>query len=341
MTALPANITTMAPPARSDPLPFVLALVPQTMKEAMDLGTLMAKARMVPVHLQGSPSDCLMVILQARRWNMDPFAVAQATSVIQGKLCYEGKLVAAVVNTSPLVQGRLSYRYEGEGEDRTIHTSGTPAGEPAPLEVTVRLKDARTNNKVWHTQPDQQLAYHSARVWARRYVPELIMGVYAPEEIESRPSLERVQDPAPAIEPPPVTSEPRKAEAPPIEVVIPGGQDSVFFPRTKPGLEEALGFIERQGAGVVMTNHVLLSNIAANAAKMPDLAFRVANIRRQAAEELAPTDDLPWSGADAGAEDPAIDPVADRVAQHRGDRPAGMTDEEASGLPPLGSSPSA
>src|SRR5690349_5298005 len=136
MTAVPANITPIAPPAMPA-VPYQTALVPTTMREAMDLATLMSGARMVPAHLQKSPSDCLMVVMQARRWNMDPFSVAQATSVIHGRLCYEGKLVAAVINTSPLVQGRLSYRYEGEGEDRTIHVSGTPAGEDAPLEVTV------------------------------------------------------------------------------------------------------------------------------------------------------------------------------------------------------------
>jgi hypothetical protein len=39
-----------------------------------------------------------MVIQQAVRWQMDPFAVAQECSVIQGKLMHSGKLVAAVVN---------------------------------------------------------------------------------------------------------------------------------------------------------------------------------------------------------------------------------------------------
>ena len=165
MTAVPANVTPMTAPPALPAVPHQIALGPTTMREAMDLATLMAGARMVPAHLQKSPSDCLMVVMQARRWNMDPFAVAQATSVIHGRLCYEGKLVAAVINTSTLVQGRLSYRYEGEGEDRTIHVSGTPAGEDAPLEVSVRLKDARTDNKVWKTQPDQQLAYHGSRVW--------------------------------------------------------------------------------------------------------------------------------------------------------------------------------
>ena len=62
------------------------------MAEAMRLAEMMATAKLVPVALQKSPADCLMVIQQAIRWDMDPFAVAQECSVIQGKLMHSGKL---------------------------------------------------------------------------------------------------------------------------------------------------------------------------------------------------------------------------------------------------------
>ena len=64
----------------------------------MRLANFMATAKLVPVALQKSPADCLMVVLQAIRWRMDPFMVAQECSVIQNKLMYSGKLVAAVVS---------------------------------------------------------------------------------------------------------------------------------------------------------------------------------------------------------------------------------------------------
>jgi hypothetical protein len=331
MTAVPATLT--AVPGHLQPVqeavPYQTALVPSSMREAMDLAALMAKARMVPAHLQNSPSDCLMCVMQARRWNMDPFAVAQASAVVRGKMCYEGKLVAAVVNTSPMVHGRLAYRYEGEGDNRTIHVSGTPVGEAEVLTVSVRLKDARTSNDIWQKQPDQQLAYHGARVWARRYVPELLLGTYAPEEIEVRPSLDRVEADVGELTAPP-------REPPPIEVKMPGDDTgSVFFPRTKPGLEQALTFIQAEGAGVVLVNSELLNNIADNRKKMPDLAARVDAIRKAAREALTTDEEqADWPGADAGAEAPQIDREAERMAVHRGDKPADMTDEEAAGLPP-------
>lgn len=159
-------------------------LMPTSMDQAVRLAEMMCKGRLMPQHLQGQPGDCLMVIEQAMRWGMSPFAVAQATSVISGKLMFEGKLVAAALHGSGALQGRLHYDYAGDGDARQITVSGTLAGETAPRSVVVKLRDARTTNKMWTQQPDQQLAYHGARVWARRYCPEVMLGVYAPEEME-------------------------------------------------------------------------------------------------------------------------------------------------------------
>ena len=80
------------------PARISIGLMPTNMAEAMRLAEMMATAKLVPSALQKSPADCLMVIQQAIRWDMDPFAVAQECSVIQGKLMHSGKLVAAVVN---------------------------------------------------------------------------------------------------------------------------------------------------------------------------------------------------------------------------------------------------
>jgi hypothetical protein len=158
-------------------------LVPHNMDEALRLAEFMSRARTVPKHLQDSPGDCLMAIEQAMRWGMSPFAVAQATSIISGKLMFEGKLVAAAVETSGAIVGQLEYEFSGEGDARAVKVSGTRRGETNPRTVTVVLKEARTNNEMWRRQPDQQLVYHGARVWARRWTPAVILGVYSREEM--------------------------------------------------------------------------------------------------------------------------------------------------------------
>ncbi|MPW00424.1 recombinase RecT [Bombella apis] len=155
------------------------------MGEAFELAKAMASAKMVPQCLQGSPGDCLMVIEQAMRWRMSPFAVAQATSVVKGKLCFEGKLVSAAIQSSGVLDGRLNYEFTGDGKERTVICSGTIRGEKKPRTVEVTLEDASTENVWWSKTPDQMLAYHSSRVWARRHAPEVMLGVYSPEEFDT------------------------------------------------------------------------------------------------------------------------------------------------------------
>ncbi len=43
------------------------------------------------------------------------------------------------------------------------------------------------NSPLWSTNPKQQLAYFAVKYWARLYCPEVILGVYTPEELEDRP----------------------------------------------------------------------------------------------------------------------------------------------------------
>lgn len=159
------------------------AMVPRTMQDAMEMANMMARTGFLPKEIQ-NPGGALFVMEQSMRWNMSPFAVAMETSFIQGKPMFSGKIVGAAVQSSGALEGRLSYEYTGSGDDRTVTVRGTLRGETGPREVQVKVRDAKTANKVWQTQTDQQLAYHGNRVWARRHAPEVMLGVYSPEEFE-------------------------------------------------------------------------------------------------------------------------------------------------------------
>lgn len=161
------------------------SLVPQTMEQAIRLAELMAKAKLVPAHLQGAPGDCLLIVEQAMRWNASPYAVAQCTSSIKGKLMFEGKLVHAVIESSGAIDGLITYDLAGSGDDRSVTVTATRAGEKVLRSVTVTLRSARTTNEMWVKQPDQMLCYHGIRVWARRWTPGPLLGIYTREEIES------------------------------------------------------------------------------------------------------------------------------------------------------------
>lgn len=166
-------------------------LVPQGFDQAFKLAEWMAKSKLMPEHLHNDAPSCLLVIEQAKRWGMSPFAVGQCTSVIHGRLMFEGKLVSAALTSSGLLADRPRYKWSGEGEMRTVAVSATLVGEKEPRTVSLIWKDAATKGKdgkingQWTRDPDQQLSYAVIRKWARLYAPEVLLGVYAPEEFDA------------------------------------------------------------------------------------------------------------------------------------------------------------
>jgi len=180
------NAITKLEPSHAPAL-SVNPMTPQNLEQAIRLAKIMSDMSLVPQHLQGKPADCMLIVEQAYRWKMSPFAVAQATSVLQGKLNFEGKLVAAALQTSGVLSTRLRYDYRGDGDGREVMVSATVVGEATPREVLVKLREVKTGNKMWVSQPDQQLSYAGARIWARRHAPEVMLGVYSPEEFSDLP----------------------------------------------------------------------------------------------------------------------------------------------------------
>ncbi len=166
---------------------------------------LMSSASLAPAHLRGEGKlgDCFLVAAQAFRWRMDPFAVAQHTYVLSGKLGYEGKLIAAIVNASGKLQGSLDYRYSGSGDQRSVTVSGKLVGDAEPREVIGTVAGWKTGNEQWKKNTDQMLAYRGAREWARRYMPEAILGIHADDDLANNaPTSVTMRD----ITPPPASS---------------------------------------------------------------------------------------------------------------------------------------
>ncbi|MDT7076464.1 RecT family recombinase [Citrobacter amalonaticus] len=177
---------------------------PEGMNQLVRFAELMAQSRAtVPQHLAGKPSDCLAVTMQAAQWGMNPFAVAQKTHVVNGTLGYEAQLVNAVVSSSNLLTSRLNYRWDGDwskvngktdkSPSLTVTVSAVIKGEAEPRELTISMAQAGVRNSpLWEQDPRQQLAYLCVKRWARLHAPDVLLGVYTPDELqETAPRVER------------------------------------------------------------------------------------------------------------------------------------------------------
>ena len=148
-------------------------LVPETLR------TVKVNGKLEELSQEKITANCFLVIEQAARWKISPFAALGCASVIYGRLMWEGKLVAGVLDA--LLGVKLGYEFTGAGDKMSVLVSGTLAGEDKPRTITGTVAAWKTSQWADGTY-EQRMAYRGAREWARRHAPAVLMGVVTDDE---------------------------------------------------------------------------------------------------------------------------------------------------------------
>ncbi|PRC92632.1 RecT family recombinase [Solimicrobium silvestre] len=199
-----------------------LILDAASMDSMYRMAEIMAKGKStIPDHLKGNVGDCMAIVMQSIQWKMNPFAVAQKTHTVNGILGYEGQLVNAVIQSSGVTESRFAYEWFGDwakiiGKTKVIdmpakdgkkayqfrvpnstledelglgiRVSAILKGEIEPRVLELLLVQASVRNSpLWASDPKQQLAYLAVKRWARLFSPDVILGVYTPDEFDTSP----------------------------------------------------------------------------------------------------------------------------------------------------------
>ena len=162
------------------------ALAISNMAEAVSVAQLMAKSGIaIRKHLREQPGACLGVLMQAMRWEFDPYMVANKSYAVNDQLAYEAQLLAAVVLTRAAIVDEPDYTYDGEGPTRTCTVAFKMRSGKFLSYTTPQIGNIKTQNSpLWKSDPDQQLGYFAVRSWARRHQPHVLLGVYTVEEAQ-------------------------------------------------------------------------------------------------------------------------------------------------------------
>ena len=206
-----------------------LILDSASMDSMYRMAEIMAKGKStVPDHLKGNVGDCMAIIMQSITWKMNPFAVAQKTHLVNGHLGYEGQLVNAVIQSSGVTADRFSYEWYGDwakivGKTKVVKVPekdgkkayefrvpdssladevglgvkvwATIKGEIEPRILDLQLVQASVRNSpLWASDPKQQLAYLAVKRWSRLYAPDVILGVYTPDELDAPQPAQQVRN---------------------------------------------------------------------------------------------------------------------------------------------------
>lgn len=172
--------------------------------QVMEFAKVMAVAGVaIPKYLRGNPGSCMAVCIQAVEWRMSPFAVANKSYNVNDRLGFEAQLVQAVVLQRAPIKGRIKVEYKGDGDRRRCRVWAELKDEPGEIvEYTSPEfgKITPKNSPLWKSDPDQQQFYYSVRAMCRRHFPDVLLGVYAKDELEDEVAVgpDRARDVTPA-----------------------------------------------------------------------------------------------------------------------------------------------
>lgn len=175
--------------------------------QVMEFSKMMAIAQIgVRKHLRGNPGACLAVCMQAIEWRLSPFAVANKSFLVNDQIAYEASLLHAVVLLRAPIKGRPKHDFTGASAgspDRRLRIYAELRDEPGEFVEyeTPLFKDIKPKNSpLWTNDPDQQMHYYAVRAWARRHFPDILLGVYAKDEIDDNgPQMVRDVTPRPSL----------------------------------------------------------------------------------------------------------------------------------------------
>lgn len=191
----------------------ITIISPSSLAEARELAGTLAAARTIPEALQKSPADVLAIIMAGAELGLAPMQSVRALVLIKGKPTLSADAMGALCKSRRDVCEYLVLRHS----DATKATyEAKRQGDPVPTVMSFTIEEARTaglNGDNWRKFPAAMLRARALSAICRAVFPDLLLGVYDPDELEApRAPGEREVNAAPPPAAPPPPSPPVVAE---------------------------------------------------------------------------------------------------------------------------------
>ena len=153
---------------------------------ALRMSKSLASSTLVPPEFQGErgQANCVIAMEMAGRVGISPFMCIQNLYVVNGRPSWSSQFLIALINTSGQFKGKLKYEYSPDKTSCRAYAVDKDTGETLEgPEISLKMaQNAGWKSPAWKTMPEQMLAYRAAAFFARRYCPELAMGLRTKEE---------------------------------------------------------------------------------------------------------------------------------------------------------------
>jgi len=178
-----------------------------------------AASSLAPDALRGKPHDALIVLMAGRELGLAPMQSMRMLGVIKGKVTLAADATVALVRRSgECLQWRL---VESTATKATYTTQRKGDTEPTTLTWTIEQaqRAGLTGGQGWRSYPEAMLRARCAAALARIVYPDIVAGIYDPDELAVPLDSGRVETlrPVEAPKPEPVV---QQVEAPKPEPVV-------------------------------------------------------------------------------------------------------------------------
>lgn len=192
--------------------PRELAFEPENLKEAHTLATYLVKSGFLPRAIR-TPEQALAILATGRELGLAPMQSFRQIHVIEGKPTLSADLMVALVKK----HHECEYFQCVESTDEIATYECKRRGSPKPVRRSFTMKQARqagiTGKHNWKAYPAAMLRARAKSDLARDEFPDVVGGLYDPDELESvqtgyRPDTDHVHAAPPSPEPvKPLTAE--------------------------------------------------------------------------------------------------------------------------------------
>lgn len=170
---------------------WAMALEPRTPSEAKALARIIFDSRLFASNF-GSPEAAMVAVIRGRELGIPAIASLQLQHNIKGKLTMAWQLIVGLVHKSPFCDYIKPVEVSGTRATWKGHRKGDP--DPDPTIVTYTIEQARAagflnqradskGDSGWIRNPDDMLSKTAAVKLARRLWPDIVGGLYMPEEL--------------------------------------------------------------------------------------------------------------------------------------------------------------
>jgi hypothetical protein len=172
--------------APTAPVEFTQQLEPRSMNEAIQLAQRMYDSRLFSAY--GTPQAVLSTILAGRELGIPAMASLRAFHIIEGK----PQMSAGTIQSLVLKSGRAAY-FRCTERTATKATFCTKRGDDPEMCLTYTIEEGRAawpkdenawNKSGWGRNPADMLVARASSKLARLVYPDVVSGLYAPEEFD-------------------------------------------------------------------------------------------------------------------------------------------------------------